>query len=95
MNYQVNHHKASLGGILITFGIIFGDIGTSPLYVMQAIVGGQVISKDLVLGSLSLIFWTLTLQTTVKYVVIVLMADKKGEGVYLHYMHLLEEKRNG
>lgn len=56
MNYQVNHHKASLGGILITFGIIFGDIGTSPLYVMQAIVGGQVISKDLVLGSLSLIF---------------------------------------
>jgi KUP system potassium uptake protein len=92
MNYQVNHHKATLGGILITFGIIFGDIGTSPLYVMQAIVGGQVISKDLILGSLSLIFWTLTLQTTVKYVVIVLRADNKGEGGILALYALIRRK---
>nr|WP_262918319.1 KUP/HAK/KT family potassium transporter [Mucilaginibacter straminoryzae] len=61
-------------------GIIYGDIGTSPLYVFKAIVGGQRISETLILGGLSLIFWTLTLQTTIKYVIITLRADNKGEG---------------
>lgn len=79
MEYS-SHNKATLGGIMVTLGIIFGDIGTSPLYVMQAILGESVINKDLVLGSLSLIFWTLTLQTTLKYVIFILRADNRGEG---------------
>lgn len=76
------HNNAiSAGGLLITLGIIFGDIGTSPLYVMKAIIGeGQIISSEVVLGGLSCIFWTLTLQTTIKYIIIVLKADNKGEG---------------
>ena len=73
-------HKLSSGGLLISLGIIFGDIGTSPLYVFKAIVGDHVISRDLILGGLSCVFWILTLQTTVKYVLIVLRADNKGEG---------------
>ena len=66
--------------MLISLGIIYGDIGTSPLYVFTAIIGDRVITKDLILGSLSCIFWTLTLQTTIKYVVITLRADNRGEG---------------
>ena len=69
-----------MAGMLITIGIIFGDIGTSPLYVLRAIVGDKPISDTLVLGALSCIFWTLTIQTTVKYVLITLQADNKGEG---------------
>jgi KUP system potassium uptake protein len=65
---------------LVTLGIIYGDIGTSPLYVMKAIIGDSVISQDLILGGLSCIFWTLTLQTTLKYVIITLGADNHGEG---------------
>src|SRR6478735_7251349 len=81
MGNQYNaHHKLSAAGILITIGIIFGDIGTSPLYVMNAIIGEKKISEMLILGALSCIFWTLTLQTTVKYVIITLRADNKGEG---------------
>jgi len=68
------------GGLLVTLGIIFGDIGTSPLYVFKSIIGEDAITADVVLGSLSCIFWTLTLQTTVKYVIITLRADNKGEG---------------
>jgi KUP system potassium uptake protein len=78
-----DHHKldkVTIGGLLITLGIIFGDIGTSPLYVMSAIIGKQQISEELILGSLSLIFWTLTLQTTIKYVILILRADNRGEG---------------
>ncbi|TAF34914.1 MAG: potassium transporter Kup [Cytophagales bacterium] len=70
----------STSALLITLGIIFGDIGTSPLYVMKAIVGSRPISEELILGSLSCIFWTLTLQTTVKYVWLTLQADNNGEG---------------
>lgn len=73
-------HKISLAGLLITLGIIYGDIGTSPLYVMKAIIGDRAISEELVLGGLSCVFWTLTLQTTLKYVIITLRADNKGEG---------------
>src|SRR5688500_14757378 len=70
----------STAGILVTLGIIFGDIGTSPLYVLKAIVGESRITREVVLGGLSCIFWTLTLQTTIKYVIITLRADNKGEG---------------
>ncbi|MDB5273336.1 MAG: kup [Chitinophagaceae bacterium] len=73
-------HKLSFAGLLITLGIIYGDIGTSPLYVMKAIIGQSVITEELVLGGLSCVFWTLTLQTTFKYVFITLRADNKGEG---------------
>ena len=72
--------QLSLGGLLITLGIIYGDIGTSPLYVMKAIIGDGIISADILLGGVSCVFWTLTLQTTVKYVLIALNADNNGEG---------------
>ncbi len=79
-NHRQLHGKLSAAGLLITLGIIYGDIGTSPLYVMKAIIGDSVISKELILGGLSCIFWTLTLQTTLKYVIITLSADNHGEG---------------
>ncbi|MCF2506448.1 KUP/HAK/KT family potassium transporter [Dyadobacter sp. CY107] len=72
--------KASAAGLLVALGIIFGDIGTSPLYVMQAIIGKEMISTEVVYGAVSCIFWTLTLQTTLKYVILILRADNKGEG---------------
>lgn len=77
-----NHLKTlSFAGMLVTLGIIFGDIGTSPLYVFQTLlVEGGKVDTQLVLGSISCIFWTLTLQTTFKYIVITLQADNKGEG---------------
>lgn len=74
------HSKLSIGGLLITLGIIYGDIGTSPLYVMKAILGDHTINADIVLGGISCVFWTLTLQTTIKYVLITLSADNHGEG---------------
>jgi len=80
MKKKHNLHRLTGAGLLITVGIIFGDIGTSPLYVLRAIVGENEISEQLVLGAISCIFWTLTLQTTVKYVIITLRADNKGEG---------------
>jgi KUP system potassium uptake protein len=78
--HQGLHSKLTFAGLLITLGIIYGDIGTSPLYVMKAIVGLQAIDANIVLGGVSCIFWTLTLQTTVKYVLITLSADNHGEG---------------
>ena len=74
------HSKLTLGGLLISLGIIYGDIGTSPLYVMKAILGEHIIDPDVVLGGVSCVFWTLTLQTTLKYVLITLSADNHGEG---------------
>jgi KUP system potassium uptake protein len=59
-NHQELHSKLTLGGLLVTLGIIFGDIGTSPLYVMKAILGDYAITSDVVLGGISCIFWTLT-----------------------------------
>jgi KUP system potassium uptake protein len=70
----------SVGGVLVSLGIIYGDIGTSPLYVFKAIVGTQTINQDLIFGGLSCVFWTLTLVTTFKYVYLALNADNKGEG---------------
>lgn len=72
--------KVSAAGLLVALGIIYGDIGTSPLYVMTAVIDKAVITEELVLGALSCIFWTLTLQTTVKYVILILRADNRGEG---------------
>jgi KUP system potassium uptake protein len=78
---QSHLKQLSLAGALVTLGIIFGDIGTSPLYVFQTLLteGGKV-NHELVLGSISCIFWTLTLQTTFKYIFITLQADNHGEG---------------
>lgn len=73
-------NRITFAGLVVTLGIIYGDIGTSPLYVMNAIVGNSAIARDVVLGGISCIFWTLTLQTTIKYVIITLRADNKGEG---------------
>ncbi len=72
--------KVTPAGLLIALGIIYGDIGTSPLYVYNAIIGNRVVDDMLIIGTLSLILWTLTLQTTIKYVTMVLRADNKGEG---------------
>ena len=72
--------KFSAAGFIIALGIIYGDIGTSPLYVFTAIIKNTVISKELIYGSISCIFWTLTIQTTFKYVILILQADNRGEG---------------
>jgi KUP system potassium uptake protein len=81
---SAQHHgplsKLTLAGLLVTLGIIYGDIGTSPLYVMKAIIGKEPIVADIAFGGVSCIFWTLTLQTTIKYVYITLNADNHGEG---------------
>jgi len=75
---QIN--KVTAAGLVIALGIIYGDIGTSPLYVFNAIIGGRTISDTLIIGTLSCIIWTITLQTTIKYVWLVLKADNRGEG---------------
>ncbi|MDF2870094.1 MAG: potassium transporter [Anaerocolumna sp.] len=76
--------KLTLGGILVTLGVVYGDIGTSPLYVMRSVLIGngglENVSEDFILGTLSLVFWTLTILTTIKYVLITLKADNNGEG---------------
>jgi len=85
--------RISYAGLLVTLGIIFGDIGTSPLYVMKAIVSGaDTLTPDFILGGLSCIFWTLTLQTTFKYVIITLRADNKGEGGIFALYALIRKK---
>src|SRR3954468_794730 len=75
-----NAHRLSVAGILVSLGIIYGDIGTSPLYTFRAIIGTNQITEELVLGGLSCVIWTLTLITSVKYVYLALNADNKGEG---------------
>src|SRR6516225_10009771 len=73
--------RVSFAGLMIALGIIYGDIGTSPLYTFQTILTeGGGINKGLIFGAISCVFWTLTLQTTFKYVVITLQADNHGEG---------------
>lgn len=74
------HNKLSAAGVIVTLGIIFGDIGTSPLYVLKSVIGEREITQELVFGGLSLVFWTLTLQTTFKYIWLTLQADNHGEG---------------
>lgn len=88
---QIN--SASAAGVLVTLGIIFGDLGTSPLYVMRAILAGaSTISESFIVGGLSCIFWTLTLQTTIKYIIITIRADNKGEGGIFALFALIRRK---
>ncbi len=75
-----HNHKLSVAGLIVTLGIIYGDIGTSPLYVFKSIINHRVITEQLVYGAISCVFWTLTLQTTFKYVFLTLRADNRGEG---------------
>ncbi len=92
MSKQFN--KVTTAGLIIALGIIYGDIGTSPLYVLNEIITGRVISEELILGSLSCIIWTLTLQTTVKYVILTLKADNRGEGgIFSLYALVRRRKR--
>lgn len=80
MSEKTKDNKIHAAGLLITLGIIFGDIGTSPLYVLRAIISETQPSRDIILGGASCIFWTLILVTTFKYVILALRADNKGEG---------------
>ena len=89
-NQHIN--RLSGAGLLISLGIIFGDIGTSPLYVFKAIFNNDIINKELVIGCVSCVFWTLTIQTTIKYVLITLNADNKGEGGILSLYSLVRRK---
>lgn len=83
----------SVSGLLVTLGIVYGDIGTSPLYVMKAIAGAaSSVTEDYILGALSCIIWTLTLQTTIKYVIITLRADNRGEGGIFSLFALIRRK---
>lgn len=75
-----HHSKVTAGSLLVALGIIYGDIGTSPLYVLKAVIGEREISESLVLGGVSCIFWTLVIQTTIKYIWLTLKADNQGEG---------------
>lgn len=77
---QSTKHKISVVTLLVALGIIYGDIGTSPLYVMKAIIGDKPINELLVYGGVSCVFWTLTFQTTLKYIILTLSADNHGEG---------------
>jgi len=87
--------KVTMSGLLITLGIVYGDLGTSPLYTMRAILNGaSVVNESFVLGAISCIFWTLTLQTTLKYIIITLRADNKGEGGILSLFALLKNRNN-
>jgi KUP system potassium uptake protein len=87
-------NKVTAAGIIIAMGIIYGDIGTSPLYVFSEIINGKMISDELILGGLSCIIWTLTLQTTLKYVLLTLKADNKGEGgIFALYTLVRRQKK--
>lgn len=88
-----NVNRVTGAGLLIALGIIYGDIGTSPLYVFNAIISDRVITEELIIGSLSCIIWTLTLQTTIKYVVLVLRADNRGEGGTFALYALVRRRR--
>lgn len=90
---KVSTNKVSGAGLLVALGIIFGDIGTSPLYVFNAIIDNRIITEELILGTLSCIIWTLTLQTTFKYVLMVLRADNRGEGGTFALYALVRRRR--
>ena len=87
--------KVSAAGLIITLGIVFGDLGTSPLYTMKAIINASTeYNQFLIFGALSCIFWILTLQTTIKYVIITLRADNHGEGGIFALFALIRRKNN-
>jgi len=94
-NHNNNHiSQLTLGGLIVTLGIVYGNIGTSPLYVMKAILAGiPIIKPEFIIGAVSCIIWTLTLQTTLKYIVLTIRADNKGEGGILSLYALLRKQK--
>lgn len=91
--HHIDVKKLSFAGLLVTLGIVYGDIGTSPLYTIKAIIdNAKTFNELLIYGSLSLVFWTLTIQTTIKYIVITLQADNKGEGGIFALFALIRRK---
>lgn len=90
---QIDVKKLSFAGFLVSIGIVFGDIGTSPLYTYTAIIGSQTITELIALGGVSAIFWTLFFQTTIKYVFITLKADNNGEGGIFSLYTLIRKYR--
>ncbi len=88
-----SQNRVTIAGLLIALGIIYGDIGTSPLYVLNAITSGKTVSEELIIGALSCIIWTLTLQTTIKYVILTLQADNRGEGGVFSLYALVRRRR--
>lgn len=94
MKHTNGHHHIpfNVAGVLLAIGIIYGDIGTSPLYVFNAILAKKIVTEQLILGSLSCVFWTLTLQTTIKYVILTLRADNNGEGGILSLYALIKRR---
>lgn len=91
---NTNLKKVTPVGVIIALGIVYGDLGTSPLYVFNAIIRDRLISKDLILGGLSCIIWTLTLQTTLKYIILTLKADNNGEGgIFSLYALIRRQKK--
>jgi len=98
MSNKTNGHgnagvNFGITGLIITLGIVYGDLGTSPLYVLRAIVSTSgYISESLILGAISCIIWTLTFQTTFKYIIITLRADNKGEGGIFALYALIRRK---
>lgn len=96
MENNKSEHLSKFGfwGVIVTLGIVYGDIGTSPLYVMKAIIGANAnFDANYIIGAVSCIIWTLTLQTTVKYVLITLRADNKGEGGILALYALVRKSK--
>ncbi|CAN5525833.1 KUP/HAK/KT family potassium transporter [soil metagenome] len=90
---KLHSNKVTAAGLLIALGIIYGDIGTSPLYVLNAIIKDKAVTEQLIFGGLSCIIWTLTLQTTIKYVVLTLRADNNGEGGIFSLFALVRRRR--
>jgi KUP system potassium uptake protein len=90
---DIFRHKFSFVGIIVTMGIVYGDIGTSPLYVMNALIDGTRTSSDFIIGAISCVIWTLTFQTSIKYVVITLKAHNNGEGGIFSLYALLRRKK--
>lgn len=90
---NLHSNKVTAAGLLIALGIIYGDIGTSPLYVLNAILKDKEVTDQLILGALSCVIWTLTLQTTIKYVILTLQADNRGEGGIFSLFALVRRRR--
>src|SRR6266542_6179038 len=91
---HIDIKKLSAAGLLISLGIIYGDIGTSPLYVVKSIISSKQITQQLVYGGISCVFWTLTLQTTFKYIILTLQADNRGEGGIFSLFALVRRYRH-
>lgn len=92
---SLHSNRVTMASLLVALGIIYGDIGTSPLYVLKAIVGERPITEQLIYGGVSCIFWTLVFQTTFKYIFLTLLADNHGEGGVFSLYALVRRFGNG